>query len=81
MERVSYGSSEYDDYSDAVKNYVDTLPNDDSPHICIMTFQSRYLIFAQKYLSGNYSSAFVISYALNSPGYFYKTEGTWKDGL
>ena len=81
MERVSYGNSEYDDYSDAVKRYVDTLPNDDSPHICIMTFQSRYLIFAQKYLNGDYSSAFVISYALNSPGYFYKTEGTWKDGL
>ena len=81
MERVSYGSSEYDDYSAAVKHYVDTLQNDDSPHICIMTFQSRYLILVQKYLSGDYASALVISYSLNSPGYFYKTEGTWKDGL
>lgn len=61
----------------AIKNFVDSLPNNSGIYIASFIFGSAYTLIIQKYSDISYASVFVFGYSVGQPIFFRKIVGEW----
>lgn len=62
---------------DKIIEYVDSLPTYSLISVVLFSYGSEYLLFVQKYGSGNHASVVCLGYRAENPYYLKKSEGIW----